>query len=125
MIGTVTPVARSRGFKGILFLLHLSDGWFVRLQCLHAVRLLSANSRTLNQPNVVKFGIVGVQLTICTYIVSVSILVPFMVALLIDPCTTSSNWLIYVHIVISASYTGVFFMVMFVISFSTSIHFKC
>ena len=97
----------------------------MRLQCLHAVRLLSANSRTLNLPNVVKFGTVGAQLTIRMYLVPDSILVPFMVALLIDPCTASSNWLIYVHIVISASSTGVYFMVMFVISFSTSIHFKC
>ena len=37
MIGTVTPVTRSRGFQGILFLSHLYDGWSVRLQCLHAV----------------------------------------------------------------------------------------
>ena len=108
MIGTVTPVTRSRGFQGMLFLSHLYDGWSVRLQCLHAVRLLSANSRTLNLPNVVNFGIVGAQLTICMYLVFVSLLVPFMVPLLIDPCTTSSNWLIYVHIVISASSTGVF-----------------
>jgi hypothetical protein len=50
--------------------------------------------------NVVKFGTVGAQLTIRMYLVPDSILVPFMVALLIDPCTASSNWLIYVHIVI-------------------------
>jgi hypothetical protein len=47
------------------------------LQCLHAVRLLSANSRTLNLPNVVKFGTVGAQLTIRMYLVPDSILVPF------------------------------------------------
>jgi hypothetical protein len=46
---------------------HLYDGWSVRLQYLHAVRLLLANCHTLNLPNVVKFEIVNVraQLTVC------------------------------------------------------------
>jgi hypothetical protein len=59
---------------------HLYDGWSVRLQYLHAVRLLLANCHTLNLPNVVKFEIVNVraQLTICMYLPPVSILVTFM-----------------------------------------------
>ena len=105
-----------------VFMSHLYDGWSVRLQYLHAVRLLLANCHTLNLPNVVKFEIVNVraQLTICMYLPPVSILVTFMGLF---------NWSLYnipklVHIYTHCS-TGASLIVMFAISFSTSIHFKC